>query len=109
MELYLIRHADAIALGENNVHTDEDRPLSAAGQQQAKELASGLQKKGVALLVEQSPCQFSGAGMLEGIHERRTSAESLSLASAKPAATFQAGLITGGGTRTTPSSLVSAG
>jgi phosphohistidine phosphatase len=56
MELYLIRHADAMALGENNVQADEDRPLSVAGQQQAKDVASGLQKKGVALqLILTSP------------------------------------------------------
>jgi phosphohistidine phosphatase len=56
MELYLIRHADAVALGENNVQEDEDRPLNAAGEQQCKALASGLQRKGVALqLILTSP------------------------------------------------------
>src|SRR5262249_10956718 len=56
MELYLIRHADAVALGENNVQTDEDRPLTSVGEQQAKALATGLQRKGVALqLILTSP------------------------------------------------------
>jgi phosphohistidine phosphatase len=49
MELYLIRHADAVALGENNIDVDEDRPLNSAGEQQCKALAAGLQRKGVAL------------------------------------------------------------
>jgi len=56
MELYLIRHADAVALGENNIQVDEDRPLTTAGEQQAKALAAGLQRKGVALqLILSSP------------------------------------------------------
>src|SRR5271168_1308839 len=56
MELYLVRHADAVSLGENNLQVDEDRPLSDNGQQQAKALATGLQRKGVALqLILTSP------------------------------------------------------
>src|SRR5437879_1652525 len=56
MELYLIRHADALALGEKNIQTDADRPLSAEGEQQAKAVAGGLQRKGVALqLILTSP------------------------------------------------------
>jgi phosphohistidine phosphatase len=56
MELYLVRHADAVSLGENNLQVDEDRPLSDSGQQQVKALATGLQRKGVALqLILTSP------------------------------------------------------
>ncbi len=35
MDLYLIRHADALALGERGVTDDADRPLSEKGEQQA--------------------------------------------------------------------------
>jgi phosphohistidine phosphatase len=56
MELYLIRHADAVALGENNIQVDEDRPLSSVGEQQVKTIAAGLQRKGVSLqLILTSP------------------------------------------------------
>jgi phosphohistidine phosphatase len=56
MELYLIRHADAVALGENHVDSDESRPLSVQGEKQAHALATGLQRKGVALqLILTSP------------------------------------------------------
>lgn len=36
MDLYLIRHADAIALGESGITSDEERPLSDKGEQQSK-------------------------------------------------------------------------
>jgi phosphohistidine phosphatase len=56
MEIYLIRHADAVALGENNIQVDEERPLTAEGEQQTKSLAACLQRKGVALqLILTSP------------------------------------------------------
>ena len=56
MELYLIRHADAAPLGENNVQNDADRPLTTNGHQQAKSVAAGLQSKGIALqLILTSP------------------------------------------------------
>jgi phosphohistidine phosphatase len=51
MELYMIRHAQAVALGQNNIQIDEDRPLTSAGVEQAKAVAAGLQRKGVALQV----------------------------------------------------------
>jgi phosphohistidine phosphatase len=49
VDLYIIRHADALALGENGVSTDEERPLSEKGQRQAKQLAAGLHRRGVKL------------------------------------------------------------
>jgi phosphohistidine phosphatase len=56
MELYFLRHADAVAIGENNVQTDEDRPLSDEGQAQSGKIAAGLQRKGVAFqLILTSP------------------------------------------------------
>lgn len=47
MDLYLIRHAAALALGERGITEDADRPLSEAGEAQARALGMGLQRKGV--------------------------------------------------------------
>ena len=49
MELYLIRHADAVPLGEDGIEDDEDRPLSAVGLAQCSPLAAALQRQGVRL------------------------------------------------------------
>ncbi|MBI3411028.1 MAG: phosphohistidine phosphatase SixA [Planctomycetes bacterium] len=49
MDLYLIRHADALALGERGITEDDDRPLSEAGEIQAQHVSKTLQKKGVSL------------------------------------------------------------
>jgi phosphohistidine phosphatase len=49
MELYLIRHADAVPRGENDTTPDEDRPLTPTGEGQSRSIATGLQRKGVAL------------------------------------------------------------
>jgi len=48
MWIYLIRHAEAEALG-GSVQRDFDRPLTPQGRQQAYALARSLQKRGVAL------------------------------------------------------------
>jgi phosphohistidine phosphatase len=56
VELYIIRHADALALGERGVTADKDRPLSEGGERQAAQIAQGLQRRGVKLdLVLTSP------------------------------------------------------
>jgi phosphohistidine phosphatase len=56
VNLYLIRHADALALGERGITDDADRPLSEEGEAQAKAVAAGLQRHGVHLeLVVSSP------------------------------------------------------
>jgi phosphohistidine phosphatase len=47
VDLYLIRHADALALGERGITEDADRPLSAGGEVQARTVGAGLQAKGV--------------------------------------------------------------
>ncbi len=47
MELYIIRHAEALALGERGVTADEDRPLSEGGERQAAQIATGLRRRGV--------------------------------------------------------------
>jgi phosphohistidine phosphatase len=49
VDLYLIRHADAAPLGEAGITTDEARPLTHKGEEQAKRLGSGLPTKGVRL------------------------------------------------------------
>ncbi len=49
MELYLIRHAEALALGERGVTNDEDRPLSELGEGQAEAAAKALAQRGVVL------------------------------------------------------------
>ncbi len=47
MDLYVIRHADAVAVGERNITQDEDRPLSETGEVQAKAVGSALDAMGV--------------------------------------------------------------
>jgi phosphohistidine phosphatase len=49
MELYLIRHADAQPLGENDIHEDADRPLTPTGEAQCSRLAAALLRHGVQL------------------------------------------------------------
>jgi phosphohistidine phosphatase len=49
MELYLIRHADAVPVGDNGIANDADRPLTDLGRNQAKALAKALQKQGIHL------------------------------------------------------------
>ena len=49
MELYLIRHADALALGERGITNDEERPLSEKGETQAEAAAKALQSRGIVL------------------------------------------------------------
>jgi phosphohistidine phosphatase len=56
VDLYLIRHADAVSVGEANVTVDEERPLSDVGEAQARTLAAGLQRQGIRIdLVLTSP------------------------------------------------------
>lgn len=56
MELYLIRHGDALALGERGITDDRERPLSEQGEKQVEDLGKGFQKKGIQLdLVISSP------------------------------------------------------
>jgi phosphohistidine phosphatase len=67
MEIYLIRHADAVPLGQNNIEVDEDRPLTEAGQQQAKAVGAGLQRKGVGLQLILSSPLLRARQTVEGI------------------------------------------
>jgi len=45
--LLLVRHADAVPLGENGATTDFDRALSEHGVEQAKALAAALTERGI--------------------------------------------------------------
>jgi phosphohistidine phosphatase len=47
MNIYLIRHADAAALGEWSVTQDADRPLTKTGEEQAQKLGAAFQRKGI--------------------------------------------------------------
>lgn len=49
MDLYLIRHADALPLGVQGITEDEARPLSDEGRAQARALGEALAGKGVRL------------------------------------------------------------
>jgi phosphohistidine phosphatase len=49
MDLYLIRHGDAVRLGEQGIDQDAERPLTEEGEAQARAVAAGLQKRGVTL------------------------------------------------------------
>jgi phosphohistidine phosphatase len=49
MDLYLIRHADALPVEAANTGSDAERPLSVTGQEQARSVAEGLQRRGVRL------------------------------------------------------------
>lgn len=51
MEIYLIRHGDAVARTENEALADADRPLTELGQSQAQAVGAGLQRRGVMLHV----------------------------------------------------------
>ena len=49
MDLYLIRHAEALAIGERGITNDEERPLSEHGELEAKSAALALAARGVVL------------------------------------------------------------
>ncbi len=49
MKLYIIRHATAKDVGEDNILTDEARPLSPVGEKEADKLGAYLKSKSVHL------------------------------------------------------------
>jgi phosphohistidine phosphatase len=49
VDLYLIRHADALALGERGITNDEERPLSEKGESQSQAVAKALAQRGIVL------------------------------------------------------------
>jgi len=67
MDLYLIRHADARPLGDGNITEDAERPLSDAGEAQARLLGTGLQRRGVRFNVLVSSPLLRARQTAEGI------------------------------------------
>lgn len=56
VELYIIRHADALPLGANGIKNDADRPLSDRGWKQADWVGRALKKRSMRLdLIATSP------------------------------------------------------
>lgn len=51
MELFVIRHAEAVPRGKGDVNSDEDRPLTEHGHAQTRALAAALGRGGVQLEV----------------------------------------------------------
>ena len=49
MELYLIRHAEALELGERDITNDGERPLSEKGERQAEAVARAFLDQGIVL------------------------------------------------------------
>jgi phosphohistidine phosphatase len=49
MNLYLVRHADALPVGEQGITVDEDRPLSEDGLRQARLLGQSIKRLGISL------------------------------------------------------------
>jgi phosphohistidine phosphatase len=49
VDLYLIRHAEAKALGENGIDNDEERPLTEEGEAQTRRLGTGFHSRGLRL------------------------------------------------------------
>ena len=49
MHLYLIRHAEAVPLGEQGIQDDEQRPLTPKGEAEAETLAQAIGRLGVRL------------------------------------------------------------
>jgi phosphohistidine phosphatase len=49
VDLYLIRHAEAKAIGENGITNDEDRPLTEEGEAQTRRLGTGFHARGLRL------------------------------------------------------------
>jgi phosphohistidine phosphatase len=47
MNIYLVRHADALPLGEQGISVDEERPLSERGVQSTRRLGENLKRLGV--------------------------------------------------------------
>lgn len=49
VDLYIIRHADALALGEHGITDDAERPLSAAGEAESQKIGNALKKRNIQL------------------------------------------------------------
>jgi phosphohistidine phosphatase len=47
MDLYLIRHGDAVPLGEQGIEDDAERPLTEIGHKQARDVGKGLRARDI--------------------------------------------------------------
>ena len=47
MDIYVVRHAEAVGLGEEGITEDVSRPLTPSGYAQTKLLTDGLKKRGI--------------------------------------------------------------
>ncbi len=75
MNVYLIRHAEAVPLEQSGVNSDADRPLTQTGHAQCADLAAALLRQGVTLdLVLTSPylrARQTTQGLLDNWSEPR--------------------------------------
>jgi phosphohistidine phosphatase len=75
MDLYLIRHADALPLGEQGITEDAVRPLSDEGTAQSRALAAALTRRGIQLdALVSSPllrAHQTAEGILNGLAQPR--------------------------------------
>lgn len=56
MDLYIIRHSEALPVGANGIECDEDRPLSESGCKESKRVGLALKNRGISLdLIVTSP------------------------------------------------------
>jgi phosphohistidine phosphatase len=56
VDLYLIRHADALPLGELGINDDAERPITERGKAQSRVLAAGFRRRAISLgLILTSP------------------------------------------------------
>src|SRR5262245_13237534 len=79
MNVYLIRHAEAVPLELSGVNADADRPLTPHGHDQCQALAAMLVRQGIALdLVLTSPylrTRQTAQGLLDHLNDSRPRVE----------------------------------
>jgi phosphohistidine phosphatase len=79
MNLFLVRHAEAVALELSGVNSDADRPLTQQGHAQSRAVATALLRLGVRLeLVLTSPylrCRQTTQGLIDAWAESRPKVE----------------------------------
>jgi phosphohistidine phosphatase len=68
VDLYLIRHAAARAVGENGITCDEERPLSEEGEAQVRRLATAMHQRGI---------HIAGALLISPLLRARQTAEGM--------------------------------
>src|SRR5688572_10812765 len=79
MDLYLIRHAEAMSLETAGVETDPERPLTSTGHEQCRSLARALTAQGVHLDVLVSSPLKRARETQEGLVQGGLSVEDVTL------------------------------